>query len=137
HPLLTHPEPDRLLSEVPFATPLADSHGNTPDAWPIDRARRIGLRVMMMQVAIDAVQYGGYVAVLPEMVGSAVGLVALDVPGIPTTTLYMVHKPTLEQGRVEYVAQQMRTITATVSDRLSSDRIARRAARRTASTEEG
>lgn len=130
HPLATHPNPGELLSEVPFATPLADEHGNTPDAWPIERPRRIGLRVMMMQVAIDAVQHGGFVSVLPELVGVFSNLTALDVSGIPNTTLYMLHRPSLEiHGRVEYVAEQVRESIGAVEARLEKARAARRAER--------
>lgn len=89
-----------------FVAPHADARGQRPDAWPPDRPRTVGLSVSRMQTAIDAVRDGGYVAVLPRIIGESVGLHALGFAGLPSTTLYLARRPTLgSPGRTEIAAE--------------------------------
>ncbi len=97
------------LQDLPFVAPLA-VQGRRPDAWPVHRRRRVVLEVTVMQMAIDAVRAGSHVAVLPAVVAEAHGLVGLGVSGIPPTTLFLAHRPSLPgvEGRVERVAEALR-----------------------------
>jgi len=103
------------LASLPFAAPL-EVEGRRPDAWPVERRRRVTLEVTMMQMAIDAVRAGTHVAVLPARIAEAQGLVGLGVEGIPSTTLYMVHRPSLPgvSGRTERTAEAIRSAAATI-----------------------
>ena len=94
HPLAGVEAPD--VTDHAFAAPIADESGMTPDQWPLTRPRTIGLRVTQMQVAIDAVKTGRYLAVLPDLVARRQGLVAVDVGPIASTTLFMMHRPLLD-----------------------------------------
>lgn len=85
------------LGALPFVAPIPDARGLTPDAWPLDRPRRIALRVTRMQVAIDAVRSGRYAAALPAEVGRAQGLEPLGVSGLLSrSTLFVASRPALE-----------------------------------------
>ncbi len=85
------------LGALPFVAPIEDARGLTPDAWPLDRPRKIGLRVTRMQVAIDAVRSGNFVAALPADVGRAQGLKALGVSELLSrSSLFVAKRPALE-----------------------------------------
>ncbi len=113
HPLAgTQGDIDKV-SEAVFVAPVSNSDGTTPDAWPDARPRRIGMRVSQMHSALDAVKTGRFVAVLPSLAAHGRGLVPLKIAGINSTTLYMLHRPTLDlPGRVEMVAQGMRDVAS-------------------------
>jgi DNA-binding transcriptional LysR family regulator len=69
----------------------------------------VGLRVTQMQVAIEAVLTGGYVAVLPDLVARRFALRSLEVEGVEPSALYMVHRPSLvERGRTEVLVEHLR-----------------------------
>lgn len=93
------------VEELSFVAPLMDARGQTPDAWPLDRRRRVGLRVAQMQVAVEAVRSGRYAAVLPVEVGRHQGLEGLGYcDEMGTTTLHLVHRRSLPmRGRAEVV----------------------------------
>lgn len=113
HPIWSREDREQALAEASFAAPVADEDGQTPDAWPLERPRQVALRVTQMQVAIEAVLTGGYVAVLPELVARRFALRSLEVEGIEPTALYMVHRPSLvEQGRTEVVVEALRQVWA-------------------------
>lgn len=103
-------------SEHVFVAPMSDSRGSTPDAWPLDRPRRVGLRVASMQVAIDAVRRGPYAAVLPVPVGEAAGLRALGLASkMGKSALHVMHRPSLKiHGRTEAVVDAIRAALASV-----------------------
>lgn len=85
------------LENAIFVAPTLDERGQTPDAWPADRKRTIGLRVDLMQVAIDVVRSGApYAAVLPVIVGKANGLTPLGLADeMSPSVLYMVRRSPL------------------------------------------
>ena len=97
--------PLRPVKELSFVAPVPNARGFTPDAWPLDRERKIGLRVTRMQVAIDAVCSGPFAAVLPIPVGESHGLKPYGMSAeFGTTTLYLLHRPLLEiPSRIDLV----------------------------------
>lgn len=108
------------LPLAPFVAPIADGQGQTPDAWPMGRPRNICMRVTQMNVALSAIQTGGYVAILPIVVGQrSPGLVRLQVSDLMPTTLFMVHRPPLnvlpEASRVELLIQEIERVVQDVA----------------------
>lgn len=85
------------VEDAVFVAPTRDERGQTPDAWPAERKRNIGLRVDLMQVAIDVVRTGApYAAVLPCIVGKANGLIPLGLSSeMSSSVLYMVRRTPL------------------------------------------
>jgi len=97
------------VESLPFVAPIADARGLRPDAWPPHRPRRVALEVRQMQVAIDAVRQGGYVAALPIRVAERAGLVPLGIQGLRTTRLCIVRRKAQGlQGRADLVADAIR-----------------------------
>ena len=105
HDVFVAPGHRAPLEALSFVAPLPDARGQTPDAWPLDRPRRVGLRVAQMQVAIEAVRTGRYAAVLPVVVGRRQGLEGLGrSEAMGTSVLHLVHRPSLPiRGRTEVV----------------------------------
>jgi len=105
HDVFVAPGGQAPLEALTFVAPFVDPRGQTPDAWPLDRPRRVGLRVAQMQVAIEAVRTGRYAAVLPVVVGRGQGLEGLGCSeAMGTSVLHLVHRPSLPiRGRTEVV----------------------------------
>lgn len=111
HDVFVAPGAPTEMGALPFVAPVPDARGMTPDAWPIDRPRRIALRVTRMQVAIDAVRTGAYAAALPIDVGRAQGLVGLGSADLlARSTLFIARRPPLEgvTSLADHVADAIR-----------------------------
>lgn len=86
----------------PFVAPRADPRGHTPDAWPPELVRAIGLRVTRMQVAVDACASGQWLGALPDLVARRAGLHRVPLDVLPSSTLYLLHRPSLPvRGKTE------------------------------------
>lgn len=112
HPLHVVAEPD--LGEIlahPFVTPPLDANGIPVDAWPAEQTRRVGLVVHRMRAAIDACKGGYYLAALPVLVARLEGLRRLELPVLPSSTLYLVRRRSLElKSRADIVADALRAV---------------------------
>lgn len=53
--------------EYEFAAPTRTLAGGTPDGWPTHMGRRVGFYVTDMQIGMQLVRQGKYLAVLPEV----------------------------------------------------------------------
>ncbi len=110
HPLATVNETPSLeeLEEHGFVAPIPLADGRVPDLWPRDRPRRVDLYVRQMQAGVDACASGRYLAVLPWRVAERAGLRRIPMSGIEGSKLYILHRPTLEEGgRTEAVVDAL------------------------------
>lgn len=83
------------IVEHPFAAPIADSEGRTPDQWPEHVPRTVGVRVMQMQVGIEACADGSYLIVLPDRIGKRASLRRLPIEFAGATTMFAVRRTML------------------------------------------
>ncbi len=91
------------LAAFEFVAPPPDGNGVRNDGWPVAAARRVGLTVATMQLGVEAVISGAYLAVLPLPVVTSTSLVPIPVRNltIPPTTIYASHRrPLSTQGDV-------------------------------------
>ncbi len=102
------------LGEAPFAA-LVDV-GGYRSRWPAHRRRRIALRVAREAELVSAATSGGFVAVLPTLVGRRAGLVPLGA-GLARERLYLAHRPALTlPGRTEAVVDALRRQAASLAE---------------------
>ncbi len=114
HPLWDRPRPNsREIASHPFVAPEPLPDGRVPDRWPPANPRRVELFVSHMQVGLDACASGTYLAVLPWPIAERAGLRPLPMRGVSSSTLYVMHRPTLAtRGRTEVVVDALRALAA-------------------------
>lgn len=73
-----------------FVAPPASPEGIRDDGWSVEVERRIGVTVANMQLGVDAVKTGGYLALLPRPIAVGSGLVPLQIRGLSAvaTSIY-------------------------------------------------
>ena len=99
HPLFTAPDPVLVhVCDHEFAAPMPNEEGISPDGWPPEKTRRIGLYIDQLQTAVEVCLSGQYLAVLPdETVQDHVPTGALRriaMKGLAPSPMYAVRRPT-------------------------------------------
>ncbi|MEO0326506.1 MAG: LysR family transcriptional regulator [Myxococcota bacterium] len=101
-----HAASPAALEDAPFAALQGD--GEHRSRWPAHRRRRIALRVTREAELVSAATSGGFVAVLPSLVGRRAGLVPLGA-GLERELVYLAHRPSITlPGRTEAVVEALR-----------------------------
>ncbi len=115
HPLASNPEGgfDEIADHA-FASPVALDDGTTPDHWPADWPRKVRLRVTHLQVGIEAVLDGQYLAVLPDLVAKRYPFTRIATPKpFPVSGWFMIQRTELPVlGRAKIVADAIRAAAA-------------------------
>jgi DNA-binding transcriptional LysR family regulator len=98
--------------EHEFVAPLPDAAGHTPEGWPVDLPRRIGLHVDQMRIGADVCASGELLAVLPDVIARTAGgslLRRLPVDIVPATPLFVCRRSAPEAApRVDAVVEAVR-----------------------------
>ena len=113
HELHARSQPTRAqILESKFVAVHDRARGEGADAWPLGMARKIGVRVNSLELALQLCEGGGFLALLPQLVAdSRPHLRRLSLGGLPNQAIYACRRePLSAPAKAEACVKLMRRI---------------------------
>ena len=118
HPLFGRPASLDELLQYPFAAPPADEAGVTPEGWPPELRRIVGMVLDRISAGVEVCAMGELLAVLPDaLAASHPHLHRLPVEVVAPTPIVAMYRPRLgHDGRVSLVLELLRAAVSGTLD---------------------
>jgi DNA-binding transcriptional LysR family regulator len=101
-----------MILAHPFSVPMVGDAGRSMDGWPIDVARRVGMRITLLRSNLEVCRSGILLAVLPDV--TAAGELArgrlrrLPFAGLPPIEVFAAHGASGDRALARAVIERVR-----------------------------